>query len=298
MPLPSRSESARERLPPVSCARMRERIGAACHLWMSPSIGRAPFPANQSRRVRHLIWIPTQRFHDTRCHHRAPLLAPHQDQPMPLIALPPLGLDQKPDPASSRPSCACASYGARFFGLTSGQHRCVCSSSPSQARCCYHARGFEALRPALVRRPEEEVTPLSALPCQRGLRPRHERWPCISWRLAPPEALVPNPGGSARSLMSRPTSSGRFAIPRAPRTSVAGVCPAWVRKATVSHGVSRPSAHAEAGSDLYRGYLPRLRGVLGLSRPLDALLRPSPVRPCFMPVAPLGLPLSEVSPLQ
>jgi hypothetical protein len=204
MPLPSRSEFSRERLPPVSCARMRERIGAACHLRMSPSIGRAPFPANQSRRVRHLIWIPTQRLRDTRCHHRAPLRAPHQDQPMPRAASPLLEIDQKPDPASSRPSCACASYGARFLGLTSDQHRCVCSSSPSRARCCYHARGFEAFRPVPVRRPEEEVTPLSALPCRRDLRLRHERWSRFSCWLAPQGALDPNPGGSARSLMSRP----------------------------------------------------------------------------------------------
>jgi len=50
--------------------------------------------------------------------------------------------------------------------------------------------------------------------------------------------------------------------------------PATMRMAAVSHGVFDPSAHADSGSDSYRGCLPRLRSVLGFSPPLDALLRP------------------------
>jgi hypothetical protein len=40
----------------------------------------------------------------------------------------------------------------------------------------------------------------------------------------------------------------------------------------------------------------RLSSALGVSHPLDALLRPKPSRPCFMPVTPLSFDLQRVSP--
>lgn len=40
----------------------------------------------------------------------------------------------------------------------------------------------------------------------------------------------------------------------------------------------------------------RLCSALGVSHPLDALLRPKPFRPCFMPVTPLSFCLQRVSP--
>jgi hypothetical protein len=54
------------------------------------------------------------------------------------------------------------------------------------------------------------------------------------------------------------------------------------------HGVWHPTTLTEAGSDQHRVCLPRLRSAFRLSQPLDALLRLQPLRPCFMPVAPLG----------
>jgi len=42
------------------------------------------------------------------------------------------------------------------------------------------------------------------------------------------------------------------------------------------HGVSCSTTLSETGSDLHRVYLTRLCSAFGLSRPLDALLRPQP----------------------
>lgn len=58
-------------------------------------------------------------------------------------------------------------------------------------------------------------------------------------------------------------------------------------------GFSAPIAPLTADSDWYRAYLTRLRCVFRLSQPLDALFRPRPFRPCFMPVALLGFPLQR-----
>ena len=60
-------------------------------------------------------------------------------------------------------------------------------------------------------------------------------------------------------------------------------------------GVWRPTAFSEAGSDLHRVCLTRLCSAFRLSQPLDALLRPQPFRPCFMPVTPLGFDLQRFS---
>jgi hypothetical protein len=54
------------------------------------------------------------------------------------------------------------------------------------------------------------------------------------------------------------------------------------------HGVWYPTTLTETGSDLHRVYLTRLCCAFRLSQPLDALFRPQPIRPCFMPVTPLG----------
>jgi hypothetical protein len=56
-----------------------------------------------------------------------------------------------------------------------------------------------------------------------------------------------------------------------------------------------PTTLAEAGSDLRRVCLTRLCSVCRFSQPLDALLRLQPVRPCFMPVAPLGFRFQRLS---
>lgn len=57
--------------------------------------------------------------------------------------------------------------------------------------------------------------------------------------------------------------------------------------------VWRPSGALESGSDLHRAYLARLCSVLRLSQPLNALLPPNPLRPCFMPLAPMGFSLQR-----
>jgi len=62
------------------------------------------------------------------------------------------------------------------------------------------------------------------------------------------------------------------------------------------HGVVCPTTHKEAGSDLHRVCLARLCSAYRLSQPLDALLRPQPLRPCFMPVAPMGFRFQRLSP--
>jgi hypothetical protein len=54
------------------------------------------------------------------------------------------------------------------------------------------------------------------------------------------------------------------------------------------HGVSCPTAHQAASSDLHRVCLTRLSCASRFSQPLDALFRSEPLRPCFMPVTPLG----------
>jgi hypothetical protein len=61
-----------------------------------------------------------------------------------------------------------------------------------------------------------------------------------------------------------------------------------IQTLTASLGVLRPTTLTEAGSDLHRVCLTRLCSAFRFSQPLDALLRPRPFRPCFMPVAPLS----------
>jgi hypothetical protein len=60
-----------------------------------------------------------------------------------------------------------------------------------------------------------------------------------------------------------------------------------------SRGVSRPYSASNAGSDLHRDCLARLCNAYGLSQTLDALLRPAPCRPCFMPTTLMGFPLQR-----
>jgi hypothetical protein len=58
---------------------------------------------------------------------------------------------------------------------------------------------------------------------------------------------------------------------------------------TPSHGVSCSSTLTEAGSDLHQDYLAWLCCAFRFSQPLDALFRPQPLQPCFMPVTPSSL---------
>jgi hypothetical protein len=64
---------------------------------------------------------------------------------------------------------------------------------------------------------------------------------------------------------------------------------------TAFHGVCCPTTLAEAGSDPHRAFLTRLCCAFRFSQPLDALFRPQPLRPCFMPVAPLGFRFQRFS---
>jgi hypothetical protein len=69
------------------------------------------------------------------------------------------------------------------------------------------------------------------------------------------------------------------------------------------HGVLRPFdvLGIRAATDAFasrRGCLPRLRSTFRLSQPLGALLRAYPLRPCFMPVTPMGFHDLQRFPLQ
>jgi len=55
---------------------------------------------------------------------------------------------------------------------------------------------------------------------------------------------------------------------------------------TPSHGVFCSSTLTEAGSDLHQDCLTWLCCAFRFSQPLDALFRPQPFQPCFMPVTP------------
>jgi len=61
-------------------------------------------------------------------------------------------------------------------------------------------------------------------------------------------------------------------------------------------GFPNPSTLPETGSDLHRAWRTRLCCVFRLSQPPDAFFRPQPLRPCFMPVTPLGFRLQRLSP--
>jgi hypothetical protein len=62
-----------------------------------------------------------------------------------------------------------------------------------------------------------------------------------------------------------------------------------------SMGFGCPTTLAEAGSDLHQACLTWLCCAFRLSQPLDALFHPQPLRPCFMPVTPLGFRFRRVS---
>jgi hypothetical protein len=66
--------------------------------------------------------------------------------------------------------------------------------------------------------------------------------------------------------------------------------PQWVRAPTISHlpwGLV-PFDACRSEQRPTPGFQPRLCGAFRLSRPLDASFRSQPLRPCFMPVTPLG----------
>jgi hypothetical protein len=62
-----------------------------------------------------------------------------------------------------------------------------------------------------------------------------------------------------------------------------------------SMGFGDPTTLTETGSDLHRACLTQLCCASRLSQPLDALFRPQPLRPCFMPVTPLGFGFQRFS---
>jgi hypothetical protein len=99
---------------------------------------------------------------------------------------------------------------------------------------------------------------------------------------AAPMDMRAYPPASSPGLRSAPGSTTRYGLPR-------------LREATLL-GFPAPSTHQATGSDLHRDCRSRLCGVPRLSQPLDALLHPWPLRPCFVPVAPMGFRPSEVSP--
>jgi hypothetical protein len=100
-------------------------------------------------------------------------------------------------------------------------------------------------------------------------------------------------GGVATAVPGDPLAASRSAS----RVSSAR-SPAWTARCTVhgwpSHGVGCPTTLTEAGSDLHRAYHTRLCCAFRLSQPPDALFRPQPLRPCFMPVTSLGFRFQRV----
>jgi hypothetical protein len=87
--------------------------------------------------------------------------------------------------------------------------------------------------------------------------------------LVPPDALALGSRSEfARAVLSRSFTSS---LPRGfPLVNSLDLAPS-----RPSHGVSFLSATFDSGSDLHRGYLPRLCCVLRLSQPLDAFFRPN-----------------------
>jgi hypothetical protein len=74
--------------------------------------------------------------------------------------------------------------------------------------------------------------------------------------------------------------------------------PRWVRAATNSNlpwGFGPFDAYRSEQRPTL-GFQTQLCSAFRFSQPLDALLRSQPLRPCFIPVTPLGCALSEVSP--
>jgi hypothetical protein len=56
-----------------------------------------------------------------------------------------------------------------------------------------------------------------------------------------------------------------------------------------------PTAYEETDSDLHWTYLTQLCCIFRLSQPLDALFRPYPFQPYFMPVTLMGFHLRSIS---
>jgi hypothetical protein len=56
-----------------------------------------------------------------------------------------------------------------------------------------------------------------------------------------------------------------------------------------SHGIFPPFDVSSGRQRPTPGFHPRLRSAFRFSQPLDALLHPSPLRPCFVPVTSMGL---------
>jgi hypothetical protein len=94
--------------------------------------------------------------------------------------------------------------------------------------------------------------------------------------------------------LCRPPILGRRAREVLPSGSARCHQQATTRMMAVFHGVLGPTTLTEAGSDLHRAYRTRLCCAFRFSQPLDALFRLQPLRPCFMPVTPLGFRFQRV----
>jgi hypothetical protein len=121
-----------------------------------------------------------------------------------------------------------------------------------------------------------------------SLRPRPETWNReLADVLEIPAEMVRRPPSNARDAM-RGKSDARSTRSRNTRRLLE-------QTLTAFHGVLHPTTLAEASSDLHRVYLTRLCCAFRFSQPLDALFRPQPLRPCFMPVTPLGFRFQRFS---
>ena len=122
-------------------------------------------------------------------------------------------------------------------------------------------------------------------------------------RFPPPQArdLKPRGGGRTRDagkMACRSPSSARDVVrgeSEARSTRSRSTHRLLKQTLTAFHGVVHPTTLAEAGSDLHRDHLTRLCCAFRFSQPLDALFRPQPLRPCFMPVTPLGFGFQRFS---
>jgi len=122
-------------------------------------------------------------------------------------------------------------------------------------------------------------------------------------RGAGPRGLRPAASRRQTNLAPRSSPTLGFTL-RVPSESTCHVSAARKRAnetRRLFHEVPFPTTLPEVSSDLHQAYRAWLCCALGLSQTLDALFRSRPLRPCFIPVTPLGfrlqrLPLSSSRP--
>jgi hypothetical protein len=99
---------------------------------------------------------------------------------------------------------------------------------------------------------------------------------------------------SCRSPRVRSATSGHLSAPDRPTAPEDAARLPFADDPPMRFG--GPPAFEDVGSDLHRSTQLRLCSAFRLSQPLDALLRPRPFRPCFVPVTLMGFGPSEVFP--